>query len=94
LSASVAAFVLASCGVAPPHATPGDAARAHVELHALERGRTLLLAKCGGCHRPPMPLDRAVYDWPRELDDMGVRAHLDREQRQLIEQYLITLATR
>jgi hypothetical protein len=82
----------AGCGGAPPVVTPADAARANLALADLEHGRDLLVGRCSGCHAAPLPNARPIADWPRELDDMGARAHLDRKQRQLIEQYLITMA--
>ena len=86
------AGALAGCGGAPPVATAGDAARANVQLADLEHGRTLMIAKCGGCHRAPMPADHSGRDWPRSLDEMTERAKLDVTQRRLIELYLVTMA--
>jgi cytochrome c553 len=85
-------LLAAGCRVAPPTATANDAARANVELAELSRGRSLLVAKCGNCHRPPMPADHGAHEWPVMLDEMSVRANLDVQQRHLIEQYLVTMA--
>jgi hypothetical protein len=82
------------CGGTPPVATAMDAARANVELADLERGRSLMLAKCGGCHRAPMPTDHKPAEWPHAVGEMAERSKLDATQRHLIEQYLITMATR
>jgi hypothetical protein len=49
-------------------------------------------AKCSGCHRTPLPADHGTGDWPRMLDEMSARAHLDRAQRDAIQSYLITMA--
>lgn len=84
--------VLGGCGGAPPVATAGDAARANVQVADLEQGRTLMIAKCGGCHRAPMPTDHRAHDWPHSLDEMTDRAKLDGAQRHLIELYLVTMA--
>ena len=86
--------LLGGCGVSPPAATAIDASRAHVELAELEHGRTLMVAKCGGCHRAPMPSSRPAGEWPKALDEMSERAKLDVVQRRLIEQYLTTMAMR
>jgi len=87
--------VLAGCtGGGPPAATALDASRAHVELAELQRGRTLLISKCGGCHRTPQPDERRAAAWPRELDEMSSRAHLDRAEHQVLERYLVTMAAR
>jgi len=90
--ALVVVLDLGGCGGGPPVATPADAARGHLALADLEEGRTLLLGKCSGCHAAPLPSARPIRDWPRELDDMGARAHLSRAQRQRIEAYLVTMA--
>jgi hypothetical protein len=87
-------LALAGCGTGLPVATSGDAARAGVELAGLQQGRTLVAAKCGSCHRPPKPAEHATGDWPRMIDEMSTRSHLDITQRHLIEQYLVTMAAR
>ena len=76
-----------------PPATAIDASRAHVELADLQQGRSLLVSKCGGCHRTPLPADHRVEAWPEKIDDMSARAKLDVTQRHLIEEYLVTMAT-
>lgn len=86
------AGLVAGCGVSPPPATALDASRAHIELAELQRGRSLLVSKCGGCHRPPLPADHRGGSWPEKLDEMSPRAHLDVLQRHLIEAYLVTMA--
>lgn len=86
--------VLAACARhSPPHATAADAERANVELAELQQGRKLLLAKCAGCHKTPLPHDHASAAWPRYMDEMAPKAKLDAAQRALIEQYLVTMAT-
>lgn len=90
----LALVVLAGCRVTPPTATAADASRANLELAELQQGRSLMVTKCGNCHRPPMPADHAAREWPEMLDEMSERANLDVRQRRLIEQYLVTMATR
>jgi hypothetical protein len=80
--------------MSPPPASPADAPRANVELAELQNGRSLLLSKCGGCHRPPIPAERQPHDWPTKLQEMSARAHVDVQQRRLIEEYLVTMAAR
>jgi hypothetical protein len=92
LAGLVVAAALGGCGGAPPVATAGDASRANVQLAELAHGRTLMIAKCGGCHRAPMPTDHRPRDWPHSLDEMTDRAKLDGTQRHLIELYLVTMA--
>lgn len=96
LIVALAAGLAGAAGCArrtPPQATAADAERANVELAELAQGRKLLLSKCGGCHKTPLPGDRTPAEWPAMLDDMGERANLDDHQEHLIEQYLITMAT-
>ena len=88
----VALGLVAGCVAAPPPVTAIDASRAHVELADLQRGRSLLVSKCGGCHRTPLPAEHRGAAWPEKLDDMSARAHLDDLQRHLIEAYLVTMA--
>jgi hypothetical protein len=76
----------------PPQATSADAERANVALGELATGRTMLIKKCGGCHRPPSPSAHTAVEWPRSLDEMSTRSNLDGEQRRLIQLYLVSLA--
>jgi hypothetical protein len=77
----------------PPLAAPGDAARANVPLVELERGRKLLIQKCGSrCHQTPLPQVHTAAEWPTMLDEMAPRANLDPPERVAIERYLITMS--
>lgn len=79
----------------PPQATSADAERANVELAQLEQGRKLVVSRCGSrCHKPPMPGEHPAAAWPKALDEMAPRAHVTAMERDLIEQYLVTLASR
>ena len=88
----VSILVLVGCGGSLPTATATDASRAHVELADLQNGRSLVVSKCGACHRPPMPSDHGANEWPEKLDEMSARAHLDFMQRRLIQEYLVAMA--
>ena len=92
--AALLAGASAGCGGALPVVTAGDAARSGVALDELQRGRSLVGAKCSGCHRTPLPADHQTGDWPRMLDEMSERASLDRGQRDAIQRYLVTMADR
>ena len=91
---AVVALILAlvGCGGGLPTATAIDASRANVELADLQNGRSLVVAKCGACHRPPMPASHSANEWPEKLDEMSARAHLDFMQRRLIQEYLVAMA--
>ena len=92
--AACAALALVGCVGAPPRPSAQTAERAHVQLGELEHGRELLLARCTGCHRPPMPADHLASDWPSKLDEMSGRARLAPPQRAAIEAYLVAMAPR
>jgi hypothetical protein len=79
-------------GQMPPLATSADAQRSNVELASLQEGRTLLLRKCGGCHRPPLPSAHPAAAWPGKLGEMAERSNLDLSQRSAIEKYLVVMA--
>lgn len=78
----------------PPMATASDASRANVELAQLHQGRKLLLGKCAGCHKTPMPDEHSAAEWPKMIDEMAERSNLDVAQRALIEKYLVVMTTR
>jgi hypothetical protein len=80
--------IASACTPSPPHATAADADRANVALAELEQGRTIVVGKCGACHKPPMPTDA----WQPVMTDMAERAKLDGDQRRLAEQYLSVMA--
>jgi len=86
--------LLVGCQSSLPTATAIDASRARVELADLQHGRSLVVSKCGGCHRPPQPSEHRANEWPGMLDEMAARANLDFMQRRLIEGYLVTMAMR
>ena len=80
--------------MAPPMATLADARRANVQLAELQDGRTLVVRKCGNCHAPPVPKDKTAGEWPKQLDEMALRANLDTKQRFLIQQYFVVMTER
>jgi cytochrome c5 len=92
LALLVAALGLAACGPGLPTATPGDAARANVQLADLQQGRQLTVSKCSSCHAAPMPTEHKAAEWPHALDEMAERSHLDAQEHHLIEAYLVTMA--
>ncbi len=85
-------MLLAGCGGGLPAATQADAVRANVELADLQSGRSLVLAKCSACHAPPFPGAHTAAQWPRSVDQMAERSHLDAEQHRQIELYFTTMS--
>ncbi|MCX5741566.1 MAG: hypothetical protein NT062_03600 [Proteobacteria bacterium] len=90
----VVLLLVVACAGKPPVATPADALRANVPLAQLAQGRTLLIQKCGGCHKPPLPGDHAAHEWPTSLAEMSGRAKLDGAQQHAIETYLLAMLAR
>ncbi|HEV7553904.1 MAG TPA: hypothetical protein VGO00_00540 [Kofleriaceae bacterium] len=88
----LALVLLVACASPPPQVTALDAQRANVALGDLQQGRTLLLAKCGGCHTVPTPDEQTAAAWPKKLDDMSGRARLSPVEHQLIQLYLVVKA--
>jgi cytochrome c5 len=82
------------CGGALPVATPVDAARSGVALAELQQGRSLVASKCSGCHRTPLPTEHSSDEWPKMIEEMSQRAHVDGQERQAMRDYLVTMATR
>lgn len=94
-AALVAAAIAVGCArIVMPHPTAGDATRAGTTLEALEKGRSLYVARCSGCHQPVPPGDVAPTAWPSEVREMSERAHLDGREEDLIIEYLVTLSSR
>jgi len=97
-SAAVLAVVLAACGplappVLPQHVEWAQARWPNTTAMDLERGRSLYIAKCSGCHRPPKPSDYSPASWPAELAHMRKRAHLGPREQTWIEYYVVALAS-
>ena len=82
------------CGGGLPVATPVDAARSGVALAELQQGRSLVAAKCSSCHRTPQPAEHRSDEWPKMINEMSRRAHVDGSERRAIQDYMVTMATR
>jgi hypothetical protein len=63
-------------------------------LETLTAGRETYVARCAGCHSLQPPKSQQADAWPKHLDKMQVEAKLKEPERELIEQYLVTLAAR
>jgi mono/diheme cytochrome c family protein len=94
---SVVMTMAACAGKLPPPAGPADVQWAQSRWPAmapsdLEAGRQVLLTKCAGCHRAPLPEEYSPAAWPHYLDEMAARAKLTATDRSVIEQYVLTLS--
>jgi hypothetical protein len=87
-------LLFVACTKPVPKPTMADAARGSVSLEALERGRELYVSRCGNCHQPYQPSEYQPADWPHHVDEMAERAKLGTDDRMLITQFLVTLASR
>jgi mono/diheme cytochrome c family protein len=90
---AAALSLAAACG-GPwiPVATEADAARTQTTVDELNRGRTILVRACAGCHTPPSPRDRIAADWPDQVESMRERARLTPEDTAAVTRYLTAFA--
>jgi cytochrome c5 len=79
--------------VTPVHATWASAQWPGTTSADLERGRTVFVAKCSGCHLPPAPDSLTPAQWPAQIAEMSERANLVADERTLIERYVIAVAS-
>jgi hypothetical protein len=92
-------FVLSGCATVLERPTAQDAhwveqQGAHTNLAGLQAGRNLYVSRCAACHSLRLPEELTPAEWPRKVEDMGERAHLDRGQRQLVAWYLTSTSAR
>ena len=96
-----AGALLGACGgSAIPEPSAADATRgaAHfpdVTLAELERGRTLYVSRCGGCHVLKRPMELPAEQWASEVSEMRSKngVNLSDAEAQAIERYLFVAAT-
>ncbi len=60
----------------------------------LQRGRTLYVSRCGGCHAVVPPEKHSADMWRTEIAQMAPRANLMGEDRELVLRYLVTASRR
>ncbi len=80
-----------------PVATPADAVRGSERYPGLteselQDGRALFSHHCGSCHQTPSPTSLPPDTWPANVHQMKQRAHLDDQQADLVERYLVTMS--
>ncbi len=103
-AASVAALATAAllastlaCSAALRHPTEQDAHAAgaqwpHTAVVDLERGRTVYVRRCSGCHTLYLPSAYAPEDWPALVEAMSGKARLTPEQQADVTRFVVTLA--
>lgn len=93
----LSALAAAACAAALRHPTETDA-RAVASRYPgttaadLERGRTLYVRRCAGCHAVPLPTVHTPAEWPEVIGEMAARARLSPEDRADIERFLVALS--
>jgi cytochrome c5 len=105
--APILAVVLAALGLSLaacargglPTASDADAARVRgswptVTAAQLNQGRGLYQAHCSTCHLPVSPTRFAPAEWPGHVHEMQERAGLSPAEAALVEQYVVSLASR
>ena len=59
-------------------------------VEQLQKGYSLYIGKCGGCHYLHKPTEMKEEDWMKILPDMSHDAKLTAEQYDLVVRYIIT----
>jgi mono/diheme cytochrome c family protein len=87
LTAALAvALALAACG-SPPSPTSATQTSA---AQSGGRGQTLFLEKCNQCHAHPEKTKYSAAQWKRILVEMGRRAGLSPNEREDVQQYILS----
>lgn len=94
-----AAGCLFGCASALPHASDEDIARSRdafpdATVASLEAGRQAYAQRCSGCHALHLPTEKRADQWPAIVGEMQKDAHLKPGEQQLIERYLMTMASK
>jgi hypothetical protein len=82
-----------------PHPTAMDESWAQARwpgtsLASLEEARGTYARKCSGCHNLHLPQQRTPEEWPREVEEMAGKAHLNDFEREQITRFLVTMSSR
>jgi mono/diheme cytochrome c family protein len=90
--------VTAACAAALRHPLPQDAVLLAprwpgTTLADLERGRSLYVRRCSGCHTLLLPGAHPPEEWPRLVDDMTTKARLGPRERDDVVRFLVALAS-
>lgn len=85
----------ACAGLAMPTALDAQRAQARypaATVKSLTEGRRLFVNRCSGCHTLPVPDAHPPDEWQELIGEMAEDAKLDAGQRDLVEQYLVTMS--
>ena len=62
-------------------------------VEQLERGRSLYIRRCSGCHSLPLPQDYPQESWPRLVDKMAHKARLSPAEREDMVRFVVAVAS-
>ena len=82
------ALVLVSCET-NNYAPRVTSRKQDVDVHKLERGRTLFVHRCIECHTLPALWKYSAEDWPQIVNDMAHRANLKPAERDAVIAYIL-----
>jgi hypothetical protein len=93
-----AALTAGGCAAALRQATPEDAVRLALQwpgttLEDLQRGRSLYVRRCSGCHYVYLPRAFPPERWPGLVDEMAVKARLGPGERDDVVRFLAAVAS-
>jgi mono/diheme cytochrome c family protein len=94
----VGALAAAGCAAALRQATPEDAVRLaprwpETAVADLQRGRSLYVRRCSGCHNLVLPRAFPAERWPGLVDGMAARARLGPGEREDVARFLVAVAS-
>jgi len=95
---AAATLTAGGCAAALRQATPEDALRLAsrwpgTTLGDLQRGRTLYVRRCSGCHNVVLPRAFPPGRWPALVDDMAQKARLGPGEREDVVRFLVAVAS-
>lgn len=93
-----AALTAGGCAAALRQATPEDAVRLAPQwpgttLEDVQRGRSLYVRRCSGCHNVYLPRAFPPSRWPGLVDEMAVKARLGPGERDDVVRFLVAVAS-
>jgi cytochrome c5 len=98
LSLAAGLGVSVACAASLRHPLPQDATFLAprwpgTTIEDLDRGRSLYVRRCSGCHNLILPGAHQPEDWPRLVDDMSEKARLRPGERDDVVRFLVALAS-
>ena len=98
LSLAAGLGVTAACAASLRHPSPQDAVLLAprwpgTTLEDLERGRSLYVRRCSGCHTLVLPGTHPPGEWPKLVDDMAAKARLRPGERDDVVRFLVAVAS-